>query len=269
VSYARSDEPDDETGERLLTDTYAANATGELTGQSQRITAVLGFSRSDFQQASRAFTEDDRDSNRYSASLGYGLRLENADEMTLRAIIDQELYDQTTSYQDSTGVRAMAGWNRQVSETIGLALEVGAEYRRYAAGAGRPSDETISPTWQVSGRTVTLSETAWSLTFSGQVEDSVDGNPALASRASLNGQHPLSPFWNLRGNLDANYLNDLESVGGQAKDEQWNVRGLLGASYQIRPGLSGDLDGGYEYSDSRLDGSYDRFLVQAGISTRF
>jgi hypothetical protein len=156
-----------------------------------------------------------------------------------------------------------------VSETIGLSLEVGAEFRRYEAGAGRPSDETVSPTWQVSGRTVTMSETVWSLTFGGQVEDTVSGNPALASRGSLTCQHPVTTSWTVRGNVDGSHLKDLESVSGQNKDEQWTVRGMVGASYQIRPGLSGDLDGGYEYSDSRIDGSYDRFLVQAGVNARF
>ncbi|HEX3135812.1 MAG TPA: hypothetical protein VHX44_19775 [Planctomycetota bacterium] len=47
------------------------------------------------------------------------------------------------------------------------------------------------------------------------------------------------------------------------------MRNNIDTSYSFRPGLTGDLQGGYEYSDSDLEGDYDRVVVQAGVTARF
>lgn len=269
AGYIRSDDPDDQTGERLLVDTWSAGLDGDLTGLVHRLSAGLSFTRSDYIDPSRAFDQDARDANTYSATLGYGLKLDQGDEITVRAIGDRVVYDQNSSNQDSTGAHGLLGWNRQVSETIGLAIEGGAEYRRYEAGAGKPSDDILSPTWLVNGRTVNADESTWSLTLSGGIEDTIDGNPALASRAGLDYSRPLTDVWSMGVGVEGFNLRDLESNAGQAKDERWTVRGVLSTNYSFRPGLSGDLQGGYEYSDSDVEGDYDRVLVQAGVTARF
>lgn len=269
IAYARSDEPDDQTGERLLVDTWSGQLDGGLSGPVHQISAVLGIARSDYQQSSRLFSADDRDQNTLTATLGYGMRLEAGDEITVRAAADRVLYDQHTTNQDSTGLHGLVGWSHQVSETVGLAIEGGVEYRRYDDGAGRPAEDILSPTWLVNGRTVTVDESTWSLTFSGGIEDNVTGNPALASRANLDYTHPFTPMWSLRAGIGGYNLHDLESSGGQPKDERWTGRGVIGTGYAFRPGLSGDLEGGYEYSDSSLDGSYDRVVATAGVTARF
>lgn len=269
AGYIRSDDPDEQSGERLLVDTWSGGLTGDLTGLIHRVSAGLNFNRSDYIDPSREFDQDARDANTYSATIGYGLKLESGDEITVRAVGDRMIYDQNISNQDSTGTQGLLGWNRQVSETIGLAIEGGAEYRRYDAGAGKPADDVLSPTWLVNGRTVTADQSTWSLTLSGGVEDSIDGNPALASRAGLDYNHPFTDAWSVRLGAEGFNLRDLESNAGQPKDEQWTVRGIIGTNYAFRPGLSGDLQGGYEYSDSDLDGDYDRVLVQAGVTARF
>jgi len=64
-------------------------------------------------------------------------------------------------------------------------------------------------------------------------------------------------------------LRDLESVSGEPKDETWTIRGVLGASHVLRPGLAADIDGGYEYSDNDLQGNYSRMVVQVGMTARF
>lgn len=269
IAYARNDDPDEQTGERLLVDTWSGQIDGELIGPIHHVSGALGIARSDYQQSSRLFSADDRDQNTVTASLGYGLRLEAGDEITLRASADRVLYDQHTTNQDSTGIQGLVGWSHQVSETIGLAIEGGAEYRRYDDGAGRPAEDILSPSWLVSGRTVTLDESTWALTFSGRVEDNVTGNPALASRADLDYTHPITPLWSVRAGIGGYNLYDLESSGGQPQDERWTGRGTVGTSYAFRPGMSGDLQGGYEYSDSRLDGTYDRIVALAGVTARF
>lgn len=270
VGYARSDEPDEQTGERLLVDTWTADLSGERTGRVHRVSGGLSFNRSDYQDASRAFGEDDRDTNTYTATVGYGLRLETGDELSLRAVTDRQEYDRTTATnQDSTGAHLLAGWNRQVSETIGLSIEAGAEYRRYERTASVPADEVISPTWLVDGRTVTQNESTWSLTLSGGIEDSISGNPALDSRGTLGWRRPITPTLSLQASAEGYNLHDLESVNGQPKDERWTVRGMLGASHVLRPGLTAAVDGGYEYSDSELQGDYERVVVQGSLTARF
>jgi len=269
AGWTRSDEPDDLTGERLLVDTWAAEVSSDLTGLVHRLSGSLGFHRSDYQEPSRSFDEDDRDENSFSASVGYGFRLAGGDEVTLRTITDRIEYDDPSFTQNSTGIHGLAGWNRQVSEAIHLSIEGGVEYRRYERSDTRPADDAISPTWQVSGHTVTVSETTWSLTLSGGLQDSVVGNPALEARAALGCGHPLTDVWSLHASVEGYNLHDLESVANQPKDERWTGRGIIGTAYHFRPGLSSELDGGYEYSDSDLRGDYDRVLVQAGLTARF
>lgn len=270
LGYARSDEPDDQTGERLLVDTWSAALNADRTGQIHRLSGGLSFDRSDYQDPSRAFGEDERDANTYAVTVGYGLRLESGDELSLRLVGDRRDYDETTLVnQDSYGARALVGWNREVSETIGLSLEIGAEYRRYEATDARLAEDILSPAWLVNGRTRTANDDSWSVTLSGGVEDSIEGNPTLASRANLAWTRPFTPSWSLRTALDGYHLYDLESQGGEPKDERWTVGGLLGSSYALRPGLSLGLDGRYEYSDSKVEGDYDRIVVQAGVIARF
>ncbi|HEX3135813.1 MAG TPA: hypothetical protein VHX44_19780 [Planctomycetota bacterium] len=220
AGYVRSDDPDDQTGERLLVDTWSAGLDGDRTGLIHRVSAGLNFNRSDYIDPSRAFDQDARDANTYSASLGYGLKLDNGDELTVRAVGDRMIYDQNISNQDSTGAHGFLGWSRQISETIGLAIEGGAEYRRYDAGAGKPADDILSPAWLVNGRTVTADESTWSLTLSGGVEDTIDGNPALASRAGLDYSHPFTDVWSVRLGVEGFNLRDLKSTTGQPKNNR-------------------------------------------------
>lgn len=270
VAYGRSDEPDEQTGERLLVDTWNASLTGDYTGRVHRLSAGVLFDRSDYQDASREFGEDDRDTNTYSVTAGYGLRLESGDELSLRAIADLRQYDHASANnQDSTGTHALIGWNRQVSETVGLSIEAGVEYRRYESTDTAAAEDVLSPTWLVNGSTITANKSTWSLTLSGGVEDSIGGNPALGSRAKLGWKRPLSPTWSVQAYAEGFNLRDLESVSGQPKDETWTIRGVLGASHVLRPGLAADIDGGYEYSDSDLQGNYSRMVVQVGMTARF
>ncbi len=270
VAYGRSDEPDEQTGERLLVDTWNAALTGDHTGHIHRLSGGLLFDRSDYLDASREFDEDDRDANTYSVTAGYGLRLESGDELSLRAIADLRQYDHArASNQDSTGTHVLIGWNRQVSETVGLSIEAGVEYRRYESTDTAVAEDVLSPTWLVNGSTVTANESTWSLTLSGGVEDTISGNPALGSRANLGWKRPLTPTWTVQAYAEGFNLRDLESVSGQPKDETWTIRGVLGASHVLRPGLTAEMDGGYEYSDSDLEGNYNRIVVQVGMTARF
>jgi hypothetical protein len=269
LGWSRSDDPDAQTGERLLTDTWSADVEGDLTGQVHRLSGGLGWRRSDYLDDSRSFGEDDRDETTYSVTLGYGMKLAGGDELTARVIGDRVDFDRETTNQDNTGVRVLLGWSRQVSETIGLALEGGGEYRRYDANDTLPADHLISPTWQASGRTVTAAEHTWSLTLSGRVEDSISGNPALESRLALTHTRPLTGVVTLRAGVEGYHLDDLESVGGQPLDERWTARATLGTTWAIRPGLEADASGGYDYSDSRLAGDYARVVVLAGLTARF
>jgi Putative beta-barrel porin 2 len=270
VAYGRSDEPDEQTGERLLVDTWNAALTGDHTGHVHRLSGGVLFDRSDYQDSSREFGEDDRDANTYSLTAGYGLRLESGDELSLRAIVDLRAYDHArANNQDSTGTHALIGWNRQVSETVGLSIEAGVEYRRYESTDTAVAEDVLSPTWLVNGSTVTANESTWSLTLSGGVEDTIGGNPALGSRANLGWKRPLTPTWTVQAYAEGFNLRDLESVSGQPKDETWTIRGVLGASHVLRPGLSAEIDGGYEYSDSDLEGDYSRMVVQVGMTARF
>ena len=270
AAYARNDEPDNETGERLMVDTWLAELTGDLTGQVHRLSGRLSFDRLDYQDASLSFGEDERDANTYAVTAGYGLRLDSGDEASLRVVGDRHEYDHPDGFQrDSTGVHALVGWNRQVGETTGISLEVGAEYRRYDATDAAPADTVISPAWLIDGRTVTESESLWQLRFSGGVQDTIDGNPALSSRTELRWRRPIAPTWALQASAAGSHLRDLKSVAGQPKDERWVVGGTLGASHSLRPGLTAEADGGYEYSDSDVQGDYDRIVVRAGITARF
>lgn len=269
ATYSRSDDPDALTGERLLVDSWSANLSGDLIGLIHRLSGALAFHRTDYLDSSRSFTADDRDSNTVSATIGYGLRLDGGDELTLRATGDRLIYDHTITNQDSTSVSALAGWSRQVSETIGLAIEGGAEYRHYDANNTLPATDVISPTWRVHGNTVTASESSWSLTLSGGLQDSLSGNPALESRAAVGYGHPISPVWSLNVTGEGYNLKDVETVAGQPKDDRWTVRGVIGTSYVFRPGLSGEIDAGYEYSDSTLQGNYDRISAHAALTARF
>ena len=270
VGYARTDDPDEQTGERLLVDRWSAGLTGEHTGAHHRWSGGLSFDRSDYQDDSRSFSEDERDENTYALTAGYGLRLDSGDEASLRVIGDHRDYDHANATnQDSLGLHALIGWNRQVSEAVGLSLELGAEYRRYERNAVAPADDIIGPTWLVDGRTVTASESTWSLTLSGGIEDTISGNPALVSRAVLAWMRPMTPSWSLNASAEGFQLDDLESVAGQPTDHRWTVRGVLGTAHLLRPGLTADVNGGYEYSDSEQQGDYDRIVVRGGITARF
>ncbi len=267
--FSRSDDPDEQTGERLLVDSWSADVNGDLTGLRHRLSGGLGFRRSDYLESSREFGEDDRDTNTVSLTLGYGLRLESADELTLRIVGDRLMYDQSATNQNSLSASGLVGWRRQVSEAIGLAIEGGVEYRSYEANDVLPAGDVISPTWQVNGNTVTATDKTWSLTLSGGIEDAISGNPALASRAVLAYGHPLNEVWSLTMSGEGYNLQDIESVSAQPKDERWTARGMIGTSYVFRPGLQAQVDVGYEYSDSRLQGAYDRYSANAGVTANF
>jgi hypothetical protein len=269
-TYHRSDEPDQETGERLLVDTWLGELSGDHNWQVHRISGRLSFDRRDYQDASFAFGEDDRDANTYAVTLGYGLRLERGDEMSLRVVGDRREYDSPGTFQqDSSGLHGLVGWNRQVSEAVGLSIEVGAEYRRYERNNTASAGTVLSPTWLVDARTVTANDSVWSLTFAGGVQDTIAGNPALASQMGLAWKRPITPTWALHASGNVYNLDDLESVGGQPEDERWTVGATLGVSHILRPGLTAEADGGYEYSDSEVQGDYDRILARAGITARF
>ena len=269
AAFSRSDDPDQQTGERLLADNWSGDLNGDLNGRLHHLSGALAYRRSDYLDASREFGADDRDTNTFSVTLGYGLHLDSGDELTARTVGDRLLYDQTTTNQDSTSLSGLLGWSRQVSETIGLAIEAGVEYRHYEANDTLPTVEVISPTWLVSGKTVTATEQTWSLTLSGGIQDAISGNPALQSRAALSYGQPLTDRWSLTLNGEGYNLRDIESVGGQPMDDRWTVRGVVGTNYVFRPGLTGEVDAGYEYSDSKLQGAYDRISAHAGMTARF
>ena len=269
AGFARTDDPDQETGERVMVDHWTGDVGGDFTGLTNRISTRLSFERSDYLENSRSFQADDRDQNTVMASIGYGLRLDGGDEVTLRLVGDRLIYDASTTNQDNTGVSTFLGWNRQVSEKINLSIEAGVEYRHYDASNTIPQNDLISPTWQVNGRTVTADESTWSLTLSGGLQDTASGSQALQSRFNLNYGHPLNAVWSMSLGVEGFNLQDVNAVGGQPKDQRWTARGLAGTNYSFRPGLSGNVDGGYEYSSSDLLGDYDRVFVQAGITARF
>lgn len=270
ATYHRNDEPDQETGERLLIDTWLTELSGDHTWLVHRVSGRLSFDRRDYQGASFAFGEDERDANTYAVTMGYGLRLERGDEMSLRVVGDRREYDNPGTFQqDSTGLHGLIGWNRQVSEAVGLSLEAGAECRRYERNSTASAGTVLSPTWLIDGRTVTINDSVWSLTFAGGVQDTIAGNPALASQLGLGWKRPVTPSWSLQASATGYNLHDLESVGGQPKDERWTVGAMLGFSRILRPGLTAEADGGYEYSDSEVQGDYDRIVARAGIAARF
>lgn len=269
AGFARTDDPDQETGERVMVDHWTGDVGGDFTGLTNRISTRLSFERSDYLENSRSFQADDRDQNTVMASIGYGLRLDGGDEVTLRVVGDRLIYDASTTNQDNTGVSTFLGWNRQVSEKINLSIEAGVEYRHYDASNTIPQNDLISPTWQVNGRTVTADESTWSLTLSGGLQDTASGSQALQSRFNLNYGHPLNAVWSMSLGVEGFNLQDVNAVGGQPKDQRWTARGLAGTKYSFRPGLSGNVDGGYEYSSSDLLGDYDRVFAQAGITARF
>jgi hypothetical protein len=242
---------------------------GDFTGLTNRISTSLSFNRSDYLENARSFQADDRDQNTIMATIGYGLRLDGGDELTLRVVGDRLIYDASTTNQDNTGVSTFLGWNRQVSEKINLSIEAGVEYRHYDANNTIPQNDLVSPTWQVNGRTVTADDSTWSLTLSGGLQDTVSGSQALQSRLNLNYGHPLNTAWSMSLGVEGFNLQDVSTVAGQPKDQRWTVRGMAGTNYVFRPGLSGNIDGGYEYSSSDLQGDYDRVFAQAGITARF
>jgi hypothetical protein len=258
-----------ETGERLLVDHWSGDVGGDFTGLTNRISTSLGFNRSDYLENSRSFQADDRDQNTIMATIGYGLRLDGGDEVTLRVVGDRLTYDASTTNQDNTGVSTFLGWNRQVSEKINLSIEAGVEYRHYDASNTIPQNDLVSPTWQVNGRTVNADESTWSLTLSGGLQDTVSGSQALQSRLNLNYGRPLNTAWSMSLGVEGFNLQDVYTVGSQPKDQRWTVRGMAGTNYSFRPGLSGNINGGYEYSSSDLQGDYDRVFAQAGITARF
>lgn len=269
AAFGRTDDPDMETGERLLVDHWSGDVGGDFTGLTNRISTSLGFNRSDYLENSRSFQADDRDQNTIMATIGYGLRLDGGDELTLRVVGDRLTYDASTTTQDNTGVSTFLGWNRQVSEKINLSIEAGVEYRHYDASNTIPQNDLVSPTWQVNGRTVNADESTWSLTLSGGLQDTVSGSQALQSRLNLNYGRPLNTAWSVNLGVEGFNLQDVYTVGSQPKDQRWTVRGMAGTNYSFRPGLSGNINGGYEYSSSDLQGDYDRVFAQAGITARF
>lgn len=270
ATYHRNDEPDQETGERLLVDTVLTELAGDHTWLVHRVSGRLSFDRRDYQDASFAFGEDDRDANTYAVTLGYGLLLERGDEMSLRLVGDRREYDSPGTFQqDSTGLHGLIGWNRQVSEAVGISVEAGAEYRRYEGNSTASAGTVLAPTWLIDGRTVTITDSVWSLTFAGGVEDTISGNPALASQLGLGWKRPVTPSWALQASATGYNLHDLESVGGQPKDDRWTVGAILGTSHILRPGLTAEAHGGYEYSNSDVQGDYDRIVARAGITARF
>ncbi len=269
ASFARNDDADEQTGERLLVDTWTADLNGNLTGLIHRLSGTLAFNRTDYLDSSRNFGANDRDANTVSASIIYGFRFNSGDEWTLRTTGERLTYDHITTNQNSTSALGLLGWNRQISETIGLAVEVGAEYRHYDASTTLPANDVVSPTWLVNGRTVTANESTWSLTLSGGLQDSINGNPQLGSRINLGYGLPFANTWSLHLNGEVLNLKDVESVAGQPLDDRWTVSGLLGVTHVFRPGLNGDVDTGYEFSHSALQGDYDRFTARAGVTARF
>ena len=269
AAFGRTDDPEPETGERLMIDHWSGDVGGDFTGLTNRISTSLSFNRSDYLENARSFQADDRDQNTIMATIGYGLRLDGGDELTLRVVGDRLIYDASTTNQDNTGVSTFLGWNRQVSEKINLSIEAGVEYRHYDASNSIPQNDLVSPTWQVNGRTVTADDSTWSLTLSGGLQDTVSGSQALQSRLNLNYGHPLNTAWSMSLGVEGFNLQDVYTIGGQPKDQRWTVRGMAGTNYSFRPGLSGNIDGGYEYSSSDLQGDYDRVFAQAGITARF
>jgi hypothetical protein len=116
---------------------------------------------------------------------------------------------------------------------------------------------------------VNADESTWSLTLSGGLQDTVSGSQALQSRLNLNYGRPLNTAWSVNLGVEGFNLQDVYTVGSQPKDQRWTVRGMAGTNYSFRPGLSGNINGGYEYSSSDLQGDYDRVFAQAGITARF
>ncbi len=269
AAFGRTDDPEPETGERVMIDHWSGDVGGDFTGLTNRISTSISFNRSDYLENSRSFQADDRDQNTIMATIGYGLRLDGGDELTLRVVGDRLIYDASTTNQDNTGVSTFLGWNRQVSEKINLSIEAGVEYRHYDASNTIPQNDLVSPTWQVNGRTVTADDSTWSLTLSGGLQDTVSGSQALQSRLNLNYGHPLNTAWSMSLGAEGFNLQDVSTVGGQPKDQRWTIRGMAGTNYVFRPGLSGNIDGGYEYSSSDLQGDYDRVFAQSGITARF
>ena len=269
AAFGRTDDPEPETGERLMIDHWSGDVGGDFTGLTNRISTSLSFNRSDYLENARSFQADDRDQNTIMATIGYGLRLDSGDELTLRVVGDRLIYDASTTNQDNTGVSTFLGWNRQVSEKINLSIEAGVEYRHYDASNSIPQNDLVSPTWQVNGRTVTADDSTWSLTLSGGLQDTVSGSQALQSLLNLNYGHPLNTAWSMSLGVEGFNLQDVSTVGGQPKDQRWTARGMAGTNYVFRPGLSGNINGGYEYSSSDLQGDYDRVFTQAGITARF
>jgi hypothetical protein len=269
AAWERSDEPDELTGERLLVDTWSADVAGDRNGLVHRLSAGLAVARSDYRENSTLATADDRDENNYSATAGYGLKLDNGDEATLRLVGDLVQYDRTLLYQDSWGMRGYAGWSRQVSERVGVALELGAEYRSYEASSTSAARDIISPAFQGSVRNELAGGATVSVTLGGAVQDDINGNPALESKLAAAYSQPFTDAWAGRLQGEAMQQEDLESVDGQPEDSRLVWRGVVGTAYAFRPGLTADAEAGYEHSDSRLRGEYDRILVQAGVTARF
>lgn len=269
VGYARDDTPLVESGELIARDEAVAALDGGWSAAAMRYAGSASVTRLDYRRDSRFFTADQRDALRPAVTVRLGYVDARESELYGSLRLDRIAYSTNERYQDSDGVRIVAGYRGRLAVRSRFSIEAGLDHRRYRANAIADDSAVTRPGFEATVRWPWEEGSEVGLRVYSEVQDGIAGGAAWETGAGLDLRYRLLVNAALLAELGLVRIEPETGIAGAGGGTRTNRSARAGAEYQLREGVGVRLLGGWQDGRQPDGEAFTRFGAELALAVAF
>jgi len=269
AAYARNDSPLVESGEQIARDEAQVALDGGWRAAAMSYGASASVARLDYRRDSRFFTADQRDAVRPALNLRLGYVNAMDSEFSTSLRFDRIVYASAERYQDSDGVRLVAGYRGRLAVRARFSVEAGLDHRRYAASDIADESAVTRPGFEGMVRWPWESGSEVGLRIFSEVEDGIAVGASWDTGAALDARYRLRVNAALIAGLGVVRIEPETGVAGTASASRTNHNASLGGEYLLREGLGMRLLGTWQGGQQPDGDDFTRLGVELVLAVAF